>query len=652
MGALTPGFLIAAVAVAVPLWLHLFHRHETRRIAFPALRYLERTERDHARRIRLRQLLLMLVRVAVLLVVVGAGARLFVRGRGAAHPPTALVIVLDNSMSSGLVVGERRVLDELKELALRSLGAATPDDRIWVIRAGEPWSPSVPTGPDAARRVVETTEVSAAAGDLHAALRRAEELLSTSTLGVREIHLLSDLQASAFFLSEPTPLSVPVVTWRSEGGAVPNLGIAHVLVGGGLPPLEGQRSEVAVRLSDGAEDDSAAVGVRVVLDGRIRGATTVPAGAAALIPLPPVGSGWIRGWVETDPDALRADDRFHFAFRGRRAPVVAVGGDAPVFLEESLNVLHEANRIRMGESAVPDLLVAPLGVGLRSAGTGGSVLVLPPTDATLLPALNRRLADAGIPWRYDVSDVDGEAGLQGGAVPEALQDTRVRRWYRMSLVGTPDAAPRTLARAGGTPWLVEGRASGGARYLLLASPLDPESSTLPVSTAMVRFLDWTASQWAASAGEATSRVAGMPLTAPRAATHLALPSDSVVEIDGSRIHRATSHPGFYTFLADDSVVAVEAVNPAPGESLLEAAPAEVLELALGTDPTLVGDARDWDRAVFRRRQGPEIWRPLLLGALLLLALEATLAASGGSPRSRRSSEIPGRASGTPGATDG
>ena len=58
MSALNPLFLIAGLSVAVPIFLHLFQRHQTRRLSFPALRYLERTEKEHARRIRFRQLLL------------------------------------------------------------------------------------------------------------------------------------------------------------------------------------------------------------------------------------------------------------------------------------------------------------------------------------------------------------------------------------------------------------------------------------------------------------------------------------------------------------------------------------------------------------------------------------------------------------------
>ena len=44
MGALSPLFLLAAVSIGVPIYLHLFQRQETRRLSFPALRYLERTD--------------------------------------------------------------------------------------------------------------------------------------------------------------------------------------------------------------------------------------------------------------------------------------------------------------------------------------------------------------------------------------------------------------------------------------------------------------------------------------------------------------------------------------------------------------------------------------------------------------------------------
>ena len=607
--------------------LHLFHRHQTRRLSFPALRYLERTEKEHARRIRLRQLLLLLARVGALLLVVGAGARLVFLGRGAAHPPTAVVIVLDNSMSSGLVVGEDRVLDRLKELALVALDEATPEDRFWVIRAGEPWLPALPGGPAEARVAVEATEVSAAAGDLTAALERAFGLLETAELEPREVHLLSDLQRTAFRPAAGGPAgAVPVVVWTGTE-AVPNHALTRVVVGGGLPPLEGQRTEITVAAL-GAPGDSTRIPIRVVVNERIRGAATLPAGAEASIALPPIGAGWVRGYADADPDALRADDRRYFAYRSRPASTVAAAGAHGLFVNEALGVLSEAGRVRPVEPESAALLLAHAGSGLDRRGASTAALVVPPADETVLPALNRRLADAGIPWRYEPRASTGSALLVGTSVPPPLEGVRVDQRFGLELAGEPGRPTRTLAEVGGSPWAVESTDAAGRRFLLLGSPLETSATTLPVSTGMLRFVDWAASEWAGAGGVAAELIAGAHLPAPGGATHVRFPGGDLLEIDGTRTVRGTGEAGFYTFLAGDSVVSVVALNPASQESVLEPIGPEERASVIGDAVVSVDEPGGWGRAVYRTRQGPELWWPLLLAVLLLLVGESFMATSG------------------------
>ena len=629
MGALSPLFLIAGALVAVPIFLHLFHRQEVRRVSFPALRYLERTEREHARRIRTRQLLLLLLRVAAVLLLVGAGARLFLRGRGSAHPPTAVAIVLDNSMSSGVVLGERRLLDDLREVALRTLAAASDDDRVWVVRAGEPWLPAVPGTRAEARRIVGETEVSEGRGDLSLALARAAELVRTSGMGAAEVHLLSDLQASAFDGDARAPAGdVPVVVWSASEPLPPNRGLTRVVVGGGLPPLGGRRGEVTVDVA-GPADDTVPVPLRLVLDERVRGAGAAAPGSSLSLPLPPAPAGWVRGYADADPDALRADDRRYFAFQARPAPRVAVAGDPGVFITEALAVLEGADRVQRATPAAADAVISGSGEQLEAVQAGAGVLIVPPADPTFLPALNRRLADAGIPWTLARRDERaGDVDLVGDALPEPLAAVRVSRAYALALEGDPAAPPRTLARAGGAPWAVEGSDARGRRYLLLASPLDAGSTSLPVSADMVRLLDWFTGQWAAAVGSTAEHVAGEPLPAPYAADHVRLPSGDVAEVDATRTVPNTEQTGFYTFLAGDSTVAVDAVNPPAAESDLSRLATESLADRIGDDVTEVRRSGAWDRAIFRARQGPELWQPLLLAALLLLLLEAGVAAAG------------------------
>jgi hypothetical protein len=639
MGALSPFFLLAGLVIAVPLFLHLFQRQEVRRVSFPALRYLARTEREHARRIRLRQLLLMLTRVAVVLALVGAGARLFLRGTGAAHPPTAVALILDNSLSSGLVLGEQRALDRLRIIAHQTLDAATRDDVIWVLRAGEPWLPAVPGGPDEARRTILETTVSAGAGDLSQALARASELIGTSALGAREIHLVSDLQETAFDERVSTPAGdVPVVIWDPREPVSPNRALISVLVGGGLPPLEGQRTQVTVATAEALDGDTAPTPVRVVVDEVVRGAGNLPPGASLSLPLPSTPPGWVRGYVDADPDALRADDRRFFVFRARPVPSVSVVGDPGVFASEAISVLESAGRAAPSTVSAADAVISAAGEGLTSVGSGKAVLVIPPEDPTRLPALNRRLADGGIPWRLERRRERGETDVEGGNLPEPLVGTRARMWYRLVLFGDPPAPTQTLGVVSGDPWLVSGTDPSGRRYLLLASPLDPGSSTLPVSAAMVRFIDWVVSQWAAAGGGPVERTAGQPLPAPGGAERVRLPSGTELPIDGARRFLATGEIGFYTFVTGDSTVAVEAVNPPASESDLRRLDEAVMDARIGSNTTRVRRDGAWTRSIFQERRGPELWRILLALALALLVVESALAATGRPMFRRRESE--------------
>lgn len=636
MGALNPLFLAAALAVGIPIFLHLFQRHEARRISFPALRYLARTEREHARRIRFRQILLLLLRVAIVLSLVGAGAGLFLRGRGGAHPPTAVAVILDNSMSTGVVSGGVRALDRLKSLAERTIDLANEADRIWIVRAGEPWATSLPGRPAEARRAIGETGPSGARGDLTEALARAAELVRTSGMEHVEVHLLSDLQASAFADTVAAPAGdVPVVVWADDDPPPANRALVRVLVGGGLPPRQGQRSEVSVQAAPGAEGDTVPVPVRVVLDDRVRSAASIPPGATLSLPLPPVPAGWIQGYVDQDADALRADDRRHFAFLARPAPTVAVGGDPGLFVEQAVSVLMDAGRVSEAPASTASVLISAAGDAWEAVDARGAVVLVPPADATQLPALNRRLAEHGVPWRAERRLETGESGLEGDELPEPLRDVRVRLWYRLTPAGDSLGPTAALARIAGDPWLLEGRDSGGRRYLLLASPLDGSATSLPVSADMLRFVDWVAAQWAQAGGAAPERLAGAPLSAPRAADGVRLPSGEVLPLDGTRMVRATGEPGFYTFLAGDSVVRVEAVNPPPGESDLLRLDPDDLDTRVGSDVTVVRREGAWERSVFRQRQGPRLWRPLLLLALALLLGEAMLAAAGRQPAHTR-----------------
>ena len=631
MGFLAPAFLAAAMVIGVPLALHLFHRHDLQRVSFPALRYLQRTERDHARRIRVRQLILLLMRIAIVLSVVAAGARLFVPGDGGSHHPTALAVVLDNSLSSGTVEGENRTFDRLRRLALETASIATDEDRIWVIRAAEPWDIARPMGPDDAAVRISSTEVTGASADLGEALRRARALVKGADLATAEIHLLSDLQATAFPLDDEEVQQddgVPILVHLPRDPPPPNRYLHELLVGGGLPPLAGQRSNVTVTVGSDPTFEPQAVPLRLVVDDRIRGASSALPGRAVVMPLGPFPEGPVHGFIETDADALRSDDRSYFAFDVRPPPAVALAGEATFFLEHALDVLEEGGRLRRTSLRDANVLVSVGGAGSDTRRDGQAIVMVPSSDESRLPALNRGLATAGVPWRVERPEKTGEVDLGINPLPEVLGQVRAYDPLALRPTGGRGTAVEVPIRlADGEPWLVTGQVTDGA-YALLGSALDESSTTLPVSAAMVPLLEWILSRLSASQPSMRGRRAGSPFPTPTGATHVRSPDGTTHSIDPSQSFRETRHPGIYAVLRGDTVLDRIAVNAPLRESLLARLEGPALEAALGPNVRVVRDETEWGQASFMSRQGPELWRPLLVAAFVLLLVESWIAAPG------------------------
>ena len=627
MGFLNPLFLVAAGVIAVPIFLHFFYRQESKTLQFPAIRYLLRTEKDHARQIRTQQLLLLLLRIAILLLVVLLGARVHFPGPGGAHEPTALALVLDNSMSTTLIEDGERRLERLKAVARESALGAGHDDEIWVIGVGTPWETATPGSGTDALAEIDATTGSHAAGDLGAALRRAFALVGQSDLPAREVHVFTDLQASGLPSSPVGDEAISVVFFALDEAPIRNRGIRDVVIGGGLPPLANRRTEAVVETYGSGEADT--VGVRLYIDGEVRAATRAPSGATVRLPVGPFPTGTVEGFAEVDPDPLTADDRFYFTLTVRDPTEVASLGEAPFFVDEALSVLQDDGRITLGGVGRARTVLSAGGAGLASRDRTQAVVVYPVADAARLPALNRALAEAGIPYRYE-SPSSPQARVTESTLAVSLDDLEISTHFRLVLQeGDGGAAMASLSN--GEPWIVAGQSALGP-YVLLASPLDEQSTTLPVSAAMIPLLEWAIDHW--SVGQpADGLVAGLPYAPPPTTTHVEPPGLEPVSVDGDQPFPGTREAGIYQALRGDTVVERVAANaPAAEGDLTRMTDAQLRRIVPGL-AAVTEDEGAWSRNIFRAGRGPEPWRPLLVLLLVLLAVEAVVAASGRRARS-------------------
>lgn len=99
LGFLAPAFLAGLAAVAVPILLHLYRRRTDRVVEFPATPMLPEAPVQQQDRRRLRDLLLLALRVAALAVLAISFARPYVMGDDPRLRASATVVVVDTSLS-------------------------------------------------------------------------------------------------------------------------------------------------------------------------------------------------------------------------------------------------------------------------------------------------------------------------------------------------------------------------------------------------------------------------------------------------------------------------------------------------------------------------------------------------------------------------
>jgi hypothetical protein len=578
IGFLHPWLLAGLAAAGVPIVLHLLERREPPTVVFPAVRYLVAATERHQRRLKLQNWLLLVMRTLLILLLVLAAAGPTMRaGRVAGHAPSALVLIVDNSASSGAVVKGTPRLATLRSAAREVLARATPDDALWLVTAD-----GVPRRGDPAGLATLVAELTPSPRrlDLGAALATGAEVLAPETRS-GEIVLVTDLQATAV---SPARVDVPVLVVRPGEAPPRNVGIAGLSLGTQPWPPEGGRAVVKL-----TGDSGPPVPVSVRIGERPGRQALGATNGAVVLSLPGAPPGWWPVTAELDPDELRADDRRLGLVRS--SPMARVRWDpAERYVAAAADVLERNRRITRGDEVT---------IGRLESGIS---IVEPPADPAELGALNRALERRGVGWTYGTlvtgsETADSTAGLGG---------TRVLKRYVLE----PAASGRTgvLVRVNRSPWIVR-----TGSVVLLGSRLDPAWTELPVSAVFMPFMDLLLNRIARGELAVVDVAPGDIAALPDRVTEVRRADERWV-VEGGAGFRP-EEPGLYFLLAERDTVGALTVNVDPRESRL--APASDEQVRKLWRAQVVGpDAAGHEVFAAAPRgdlRGPLLWAGLLIG---------------------------------------
>jgi hypothetical protein len=273
----TPLFLLGCLAMAIPLVLHLLARQRAPERPFSTLRFLKKSVSKTARRRRLRDVLLLALRMAFCGLLALALARPLLTGlaRYGRHS-TAVAIVLDNSQSMSLADGGESRFERAKNLALEIVDRLQDGDEVALVLTSGPSRHQL----DLYRQfenvshLIETSQVCLSAADVPATVKAAQGLLEHSQAPNRQIFLITDMQASGFRAlparddqGKRMLTDLPLVVLDVHRGRPQNLAIESVDVHGTLPGV-GLPLSVKAGLRNGGTSPQEAQ-VELAIDGQV-----------------------------------------------------------------------------------------------------------------------------------------------------------------------------------------------------------------------------------------------------------------------------------------------------------------------------------------------------------------------------------------------
>jgi len=615
-------WLLAALPVALlPLLLYWWKRRQRHRRRFPSLQLVRETVAEQARRLRLREILLLLLRILVLACIVLAAAGPVVRPEGLlGGAPERVVVLLDKSLSMTAVESGVERFERAKSACaryLKLLPAGTLVDLIAFDDRPRPVAESAE--PSEALAALGGVEAGLGGTDLDSALALAASRLDSSG-GNGLAALFSDLPAACVTepLAFPYPLLVYPAGASARNGGVEELGARNAL------PLAGAELGLTAEVTGPSRD------YRLAADGEEASLVESVTGRfdMGLVPAEP---GWTVIQLTAEPtDAFGVDDVFRLAVFVHPAPLVFPTGDAGL-LGTALDTAPGLAS-RTTDASAADVLLwnaeQPLSaeqealVKGRLDGGAGLMLAVPPEDGLAFPAWTgigsavRREAAAG----YRLGQIPENevtrplAGPLGELTRSAVAD-------RIAACVLSDEWRVLVRYSSGEPALAYREFSAG-RLLLWLLPYRLQDGTFAATEAFPSLFNQALRFCAYGEAEPSSYTAGRVLTVPASdGGRLTAPDGETtvldgdgpwsVELDQLGVWRLESDAGERLFAVNAPTGEGDLTVLEPGDYGLLGPTIEVLSTE-GLAPEAVG--------------GPfPLWRVLLALVVLLLLAELALA---------------------------
>jgi len=351
---LNPSILFALSAAVIPLIIHLLNKKKFKEVQFSTIHFLKEMVRKEMRRLRLRQWLLLLLRTLIIILLVLAFARPTLSNRNnplAGRAATEIVIILDNSLSLNSLELTGNLLEQVRQRWFQMEPLFQLNDRISVILGIEPIQILAQReyfSTELWQKIAKEIQPGSMNGNLNLASLKSYEIFQDSELPNKELYIVSDFQKSGIKSIELEEMSrhmtgeikiflMPVFHENDENISIDSVNVLNKLV------EKNQILKIEAILKNHHKKKYLNSMVSLVLNGNrvAQQNLSIPSDDIKSVNFETVvqSTGHIRGFIESENDALLEDNRYYFN----------------LYIPEQIKIMHIVPSTTF-DSYLPDIL--------------------------------------------------------------------------------------------------------------------------------------------------------------------------------------------------------------------------------------------------------------------------------------------------------
>ena len=506
-----PLCLIALSGVLIPVIIHLVRFHRYRRVYFSNTEMLLELQTEQQSRSRLREWIVLAVRILVITFIVFAFAQPKIRHNNEARQVggTCVSVYIDNSFSMGSEGKEGILLEQAKTKAREIAAAYPPDTKYQIVTNDNAGQRRQAMTRDEFITTIDNIQISTKNIAIAEAMTKQRDFGTIAVCANTYAYIVSDFQrtlcdweqieqAASTDTNNQQQIHFSFIPLTAAGQG--NIFIDSIWLDAPLANV-GSKVKLSVRVRNTGNKRVEDLPLRLYLNGEQKALAALAveknSQTTTDISFTVREMGVLNGHVEITDYPISFDDKLYFSVNVKpRLQVMALHGTSPnVFIRnlfdgDTLTSYSESSIATADFSQIDEMeLITVTSVDKIQSGIaqtlasfvsdGGSLLIVPPSDCdkasynVLLAALNAPLLD-----NYEETDatctwLNSEAQLYDQvfrSVDNNVELPTVKGFF--SLKNTPEAASEQIIKfANGAPYFVAVPSGKGTVYIFTA-PLD------------------------------------------------------------------------------------------------------------------------------------------------------------------------------------